>query len=86
MGKDRFTEHAQNQLGCKKCNLTKAVGNYYFEIVMIGREGHHLSRYIKESIFIRVNNPTFNNNVGKFNLPHLSDKVLIKTPGLKLNK
>ena len=38
---------------------------------LIGREGHHLSRYIKESIFIRVKNPTLNNNVGKFNLPHL---------------
>ena len=21
MGKDRFTEHAQNQLGCEKCNI-----------------------------------------------------------------
>ena len=30
-----------------------------------------MSRYIKESIFIRVNNPTLNNNIGKFNLPHI---------------
>ena len=27
MGKDRFTEHAQNLQGCEKCNLRKAVGN-----------------------------------------------------------
>ena len=27
MGNDRFTEHAQNLLGCEKCNLRKAVGN-----------------------------------------------------------
>ena len=26
MGIDRFTEHAQNLLGCEKCNLRKAVG------------------------------------------------------------
>ena len=52
----------------------------------IGREGHHMSRYIKESIFIRVNNPTLNNNMGKFNLPHIWDRVLINTPDLKLNK
>ena len=45
-----------------------------------------MSRYIKESIFIRVNNPTLNNNIGKFNLPHIWDGVLINTPGLKLNK
>ena len=44
-----------------------------------------MSRYIKESIFIRVNNPTLNNNIGKFNLPHIWDRVLINTPGLKLN-
>ena len=45
-----------------------------------------IPRYIKESIFIRVNNPTLNNNVGKFNLSHIWDRVLINTPGLKLNK
>ena len=27
MGNDRFTEHAQNLLGCEKCDLRKAVGN-----------------------------------------------------------
>ena len=45
-----------------------------------------MSRYIMESIFIRVNNPTLNNNIGKFNLPHIWDRVLINIPGLKLNK
>ena len=49
-------------------------------------QNSHLSRYIKESIYIRVNNPTLNNNIGKFNLPHIWDRVLINTPGLKLNK
>ena len=38
---------------------------------IVGMEGHNLARYIKESIFIRVNNPTLNNNFGKFNLPHI---------------
>ena len=42
---------------------------------IIGREGHNLARNIKESIFIRVNNPTLNNNIGKFNLPHIWDRV-----------
>ena len=31
---------------------------------IIGREGHNLARNIKESIYIRVNNPTLNNNIG----------------------
>ena len=44
---------------------------------IIGREGHGLARNIKESIFISINNPTLNENIGKFNLPHIWDRVLI---------
>ena len=53
---------------------------------IIGREGHNLSRNIKESIYIRVNNPTLNNNIDKFNLSHIWDRVLLNTKGLTLNK
>ena len=38
---------------------------------IVGREGHNLARNIKESIYIRVNNPSLNNNIGKFNLSHI---------------
>ena len=51
---------------------------------IIGREGHNLARNIKESIFIRVNNPSLNNNIGKFNLPYIWDRVLLNTQGLNL--
>ena len=53
---------------------------------IIGREGPNLARNIKESIYIRVNNPTLNNNIGKFNLSHIWDRVLLITKGLTLNK
>ena len=46
----------------------------------------NLARNIKESIYIRVNNPTLNNNIGKFNLSHIWDRVLLNTKGLTLNK
>ena len=52
---------------------------------IIGREGHNLARNIKESIYIRVNNPTLNNNIGKFNLSHIWDMVLLNNKGLTLN-
>ena len=51
---------------------------------IIGREEWGQARTIKESIYIRVNNPTLNQNVGKYNLSHIWDRVLFKTPGLKL--
>ena len=50
---------------------------------IIGRENQDLSRLIKESIYIRVNNPTLNRNIGKFNLSHIWDRVLFSTPDLK---
>ena len=46
---------------------------------IIGREGHNLARNIKESIYIRANNSTLNNNIGKFNLSHIWDRVLLNT-------
>ena len=51
---------------------------------IIGREGHNLARNIKEPIYIRVNNPILNNNIGKFNLSHIWDRVLLNTKGLTL--
>ena len=38
---------------------------------IIGREGNSMGRDIKEAIYIRVNNPTLNRNIGKCNLPHI---------------
>ena len=52
---------------------------------IIGREDHGLARTIKESIYIRVNNPKLNRNVGKYHLYHIWDRVLFNTPELKIN-
>ena len=51
---------------------------------IIGREDQGQARTIKESIFVRVNNPTLNQNTGKYNLSHIWERVLFNTPGLKL--
>ena len=51
---------------------------------IIGREGQDIIRLIKESIFIRVNDPTLNRNIGKFQLSPLWDRVLFSTPNIKV--
>ena len=51
---------------------------------IIGREDQGQARTIKESIFIRVNNPTLNQNIGKYNLSHIWDRVLFNTTEPKL--
>ena len=59
---------------------TKSVKNFK----IIGREGHNMARAIKQAIYIRVNNPTLNTNIGKYS-PHLWDRVLHSIPELKIN-
>ena len=51
---------------------------------IVDREEQNLSRLIKESMFIRVNNPSLNRNIGKYHLPHIWDEVLINNIELKL--
>ena len=53
---------------------------------IIEREDHGNPRTIKESIYIKVNNSTLNRNIGKFNLHHIWDRVLLNTPGLKIKR
>ena len=51
---------------------------------ILGREGQDLTRLIKEYIYIRVNNPIPNRNIGKFHLNHIWDRVLVSIPSLKV--
>ena len=44
---------------------------------IVGREDQSLARSIKEAIFIRVNDPSLNRNIGKYQLSHIWDKVLL---------
>ena len=58
-------------------SFTKGPGGFPYVLT-------YLARNIKESIYIRVNNPSLNNNIGKFNLSHIWDRVLLNTKGLTL--
>ena len=50
---------------------------------IVGREDQGIARTIKETILIRVNDPSINRNIGKYQLPHIWDEVLVKSPELK---
>ena len=51
---------------------------------IVGREDQNLCRWIKEALYIRVNNPSLNKNIGKYHLPHIWDEVLHNTSEFKL--
>ena len=53
-------------------------------VSITGREGQDFTRLIQQSIFIRLNNPTLNRNIGKLLLNHKWDRILLSTPGIKV--
>ena len=81
---ERFKEH--QQAPCPIFDHTNITGhNITIEkFSIVGREDQNLKREIKEALFIRVNNPSLNRNIGKFHLPHIWDEVLFNTSEIKL--
>ena len=51
---------------------------------ILGREDQNLMRTIKEALYIRVNNPSLNRNIGKYHPPHICDEVLLNISELNL--
>ena len=41
------------------------------DLSIVGRGEQNLMRAIKEALYIRVNNPSLNINIGKYHLPHI---------------
>ena len=83
---ERYKEHLKDPPPIHQHSSHTGHSTSHNNFQIIGKEGHSLARNIKESIFIRVNNPTLNRNIGKFNLPHIWDRVLLKTPDLNLKR
>ena len=52
----------------------------------VGREDQSTARAIREAMLIRVNDPSLNRNIGKYQLPYIWDEVLVKSPELKLKQ
>ena len=42
---------------------------------IVGREDQNVMRTIKEALYISINNPSLNRNIGKYHLPHIWDEV-----------
>ena len=81
---ERFKEHLKPPSPiCDHSNISShnvTINNFN----IVGREDLNLMRTIKEALYIRVNDPSLNRNVGKYHLPHVWDDVLLNTSELKL--
>ena len=65
---ERFKEHLKEPLPIHHHNINTGHPTTQHNFQIIGREGHSTARTIKESIYIRVTNPTLNRNIGKVQL------------------
>ena len=83
---ERYKEHLKAPSAIHHHSIQTGHPTNHNNFQMIGREGHNLARNIEESIYITVNNPTLNNNIGKYNLPHIWDRVLLNTKRLNLKR
>ena len=83
---ERYKEHLKDPSPIHQHSNHTGHPTSHNNFQIIGREGHSLARNIKESTFIRVNNPTLNRKIGKFNLPYIWDRVLLNMPGLNLKR
>ena len=51
---------------------------------IVGRDDQSMTRTIREAMLIRVNDPSLNRNIGKYQLPHIWDEVLVRSPEMQL--
>ena len=81
---ERYREHLKAPSPINDHNNISGHSTSLENFSIVGREENNLSRLIKESMYIRVNGPSLNKNIGKFHLPHLWDEVLNNSRELKL--
>ena len=70
---ERYKEHLKAPSSISDHDNTSGCKTSVDNFKIIGRERHGISRTTKEAIYITVNNPTLNRNVGKYNLPLIWD-------------
>ena len=81
---ERFREHPKAPSLIHDHSNTSGHTTTLDNFKVVGREEQSLSRLIKESMYIRVNGPSLNKNIGKYHLPHMWDEVLNNSRELKL--
>ena len=81
---ERFKEHLKCPFPIYDHSNITGYNTTLDNFSIMEREDQNLMRLIKEAIYIRVNGPSLNKNIGKYHLPHIWDEVLNNITELKL--
>ena len=80
---ERFKEHQKPQSHIYDHSTISSHSVTIENFSIVGRD-QNLKRAIKETLYIRRNNPSLNKNIGKYHLPHIWDEVLVNITELQL--
>ena len=83
---ERIKEHFKAPSPIHGHHSTTCLSTTLHNFSIVSREGQGFTRTIKESMITRVNNPTPNRNIDKYNIPHIWDGVLNNTLELQVKK
>ena len=83
---ERFSEHLRSPSPIYDHYKTTGHEVFLDNLSISGRDDLGMTRTITETLLIRVNDPFLNRNIDKYQLPHIWDEVLVKSPELQLNK
>ena len=83
---ERFREHLRSPSPIYDHYKTTGHEVSLHNFSIVGSEDQSMTRTIREAMLIRVNDPSLNRNIGKYQLPHIWDEVLVKSPELQLIK
>ena len=83
--RERLKEHVR--AASPLCNHANITGHHtrVDNFSIVGRKLYSIPRTTREAMKIRVNDPSLNRNIGKFQLSHIWDKVLFNTLTINLN-
>ena len=81
---ERFKEHLKTPSPIYDHSVISGHNVTIDNFSIVGREDQNFLRTIKETLYIRVNNPSLNKNIGKYHLPHIWDEVLHNISEVKL--
>ena len=76
---DRIRKHLRVPSTIHQCSKTRGHPIDVDCFTIVDREAYSITRTIREAMFICINDPSFNMNLGKYQMVHIWDEVLQDT-------
>ncbi len=84
---ERFAGHIRGQSAVHShLNESQHTSPDLHDVQVLCKESNEIKRKIKEALYIKVNDPELNRNIGKYTIPDLYDKILREKGGLVVSK